>query len=61
MMVVVLLPLSLAMSKAEAVARGQQQRWSMITAAMVVVAAVAVVFDGGGSIRQRPHNNQPVQ
>ena len=51
MVVVLLLPLSLAMSKAEAVERGQQQRWSMITAVMVVVAAVAVAFDGGGSIR----------
>ncbi len=51
MMAVVLLPLSLAMDKAEAVTRGQQQRWLMITAVLVVVAAVVVVFDGGGSIR----------
>jgi hypothetical protein len=55
---VLLLPLSLAMDKAEAIARRQQQRWWLITAVAVVVVVEAVAFDGGRSVRQKPCNNQ---
>ncbi len=65
LVVVLLLPLSLAIDKAEAIARGQQQiSWlivAVVVVVVVVVAAVVVAFDSGGSVRQRPHNNQLVQ